>query len=86
MLKDEAKLARHLQIVMHDWPKDAKQNTIDHVLSALKEQRLHERDACAEIAREFGRLPHGHVPASGLSATYEAARQIAEAIENRPDA
>jgi NaMN:DMB phosphoribosyltransferase len=54
MLKDEAKLARHLQIVMHDWPKDAKQNTIDHVLAALEEQRRHERGECQEIAARYG--------------------------------
>jgi hypothetical protein len=47
MLEAEGKLAGHLQIVMHDWPREAKQNTIDHVLAALKEQREHERDACA---------------------------------------
>lgn len=54
MLEAEGKLAAHLQIVMHDWPKEAKQNTIDHVLAALKEQRRHERSACQEIAARYG--------------------------------
>lgn len=54
MLDDEAKLARHLQIVMHDWPKEAKQNTIDHVVAALNEQRRHERSACQELAARYG--------------------------------
>lgn len=54
MLEAEAKLAAHLQIVMHDWPKDAKQNTIDHVLAALQEQRRHERGVCLEIAARYG--------------------------------
>lgn len=54
MLEAEGKLAVHLQIVMHDWPKEAKQNTIDHVTAALKEQRRHERSACLKIASEYG--------------------------------
>lgn len=54
MLDAERKLAAHLQIVMYDWPKDAKQNTIDHVLAALKEQRRHERSVCMEIAARYG--------------------------------
>lgn len=54
MLEAEGKLAAHLQIVMHDWPKESKQNTIDHVLAALKEQRRHERGACQEIAARYG--------------------------------
>jgi NaMN:DMB phosphoribosyltransferase len=54
MLEAERKLAAHLQIVMHDWPKEAKQNTIDHVLAALKEQRRHERGECMELAARYG--------------------------------
>lgn len=42
-----------------------------------------ERDACAALADEFGRIPHGHVPLYGLEATAEAGRQIANAIRNR---
>ena len=54
MLEAESKLAAHLQILMHDWPKEARQNTIDHVLAALKEQRRHERGICQEIAARYG--------------------------------
>ena len=54
MLDAERKLANHLQIVMHDWPAEAKQNTIDHVLAALREQRRHERGECQKIAANYG--------------------------------
>lgn len=54
MLEAEGKLSSHLQIVMHDWPRESKQSTIDHVLAALKEQRRHERGICQEIALRYG--------------------------------
>ena len=53
MLEAEGKLAAHLQIVMHDWPKEAKQNTIDHVLAALTEQRRHERERLIALVGEM---------------------------------
>lgn len=46
---------------------------------------MRERRACTAIAREFGDIPHGHVPANGLEATREASRQIADAIQYRLD-
>jgi hypothetical protein len=42
-----------------------------------------ERERCAALAEEFRELQHGSVPADGLDATREAARQIAEAIRAR---
>lgn len=63
--------------------------TIDALagLIALAERRgvRKERIACTAIAREFGDLKHGHVPADGLEATREASRQIADAIQYRLD-
>lgn len=49
----------------------------------LRQTAAAEREACAALADEFRELPHGSIPAGGLEATREAARQIAEAIRNR---
>ena len=46
---------------------------------------MRERRACTAIARDFGDIKHGHVPADGIDATREASRQIANAIQYRLD-
>jgi hypothetical protein len=33
----ERALISHMQIVMHDWPKEARENTRDHLIAALDE-------------------------------------------------
>jgi hypothetical protein len=96
MLEAEGKLAGHLQIVMHDWPRESKQNTIDHVLAALKEQRDHEREACAtrltmdanierETAARLERSPHEQDvrQAEKHILAADALDEAAEAIRNR---
>lgn len=83
MLPKEAILANRLSIAMHDWPTEARKNMIEWVTDALEEQRLVEREACANLADEFRELPHGSVPANGLEATWNAAKQISDAIRNR---
>lgn len=87
MLEKEKVLANMLSIAMHDWPRESRANMIGWVTDALKEQRetaiAAEREACAALADEFKNLPHGHVPASGLEATWNAADQIASAIRAR---
>lgn len=81
MLEAEGKLAFHLQIIMHDWPRDSKQNTIDHVLAALKEQREHERKACVKIAADVER----RYLRDGSSDGARAALDVQTEIMNRKD-
>lgn len=33
----EQSLIGHMQIVMHEWPREARENTRDHILAALDE-------------------------------------------------
>lgn len=33
----ERALIGHMQIIMHDWPREARENTRDHIIAALNE-------------------------------------------------
>jgi LmbE family N-acetylglucosaminyl deacetylase len=83
MLPKEKTLANRLSIAMHEWPAESRKNMIEWVTDALKEQREHEREACAQIADTID-LVKVDFPLPGLTPAHKpTANTIAEQIRNR---